>query len=213
MNGTLRIMIVDDEPNIRLMTRIALEADGFKVVEAEDGEEAIDRLQASPVDLVLLDLRMPLLDGLETLRHLRAIGDRTPVVIVTAHGGVTDAVAAMKLGAMDVLQKPMTPQVLRRLVSEVIQRDSESRSKTVAKPLATKPASQSVRIAEKMTRARRALDRGEFDEAEFFLGQVQTLEPRSAEAARLNELLRESRYKVEGPYRFLRELFPVGNAK
>src|SRR5262249_39375383 len=73
MSRACRVLIVDDEPNVRLVCRAALEADGYEVAEAGDGEEAVDRLRGAPVDLILLDLRMPLLDGLETLRHLREV--------------------------------------------------------------------------------------------------------------------------------------------
>ena len=115
-------MVVDDEPGIQLMARTTLEAEGCEVIGATDGEEALKALRDTPVDLILLDLRMPMLDGLETLRHLRQIGDDTPVIIVTAYGTVPDAVEAMKLGAIDLLSKPLTPVDLRRVVSDVFER-------------------------------------------------------------------------------------------
>ena len=205
MTDTFRIMVVDDERNIRLTTRAALETHGYQVVEAGDGEEALDQLRRSPVDLILLDLGMPLLDGIETLRHLREVGDTTPVVIVTAHGDVPDVVAAMKLGAIDYLQKPMTPDALRGVVSEVLERHGVSRNEVVAKPPAL--AGNAARFAEKLTRAKRAVNRLEFDEAGFFLDQALEINPRSAEVVRLMGVLRESRREHEGPYHFLRKLF------
>jgi DNA-binding response OmpR family regulator len=211
MSRARRVMIVDDEPNVRLVFRAALEADGYEVAEAGDGEEAVDRLRGAPVDLILLDLRMPRLDGMETLRHLRAVGDDTPVVVVTAHGGVPDAVAAMKLGANDFLEKPMTPEALRGVVSEVLGRHAASPPGPAATP--PEPAPAAARFAEKLARARRALDRREFDEAEFFLGQALGLDPRSAEAAHLRDALHERRRAHEGPYRVLRDLFPVGRPR
>lgn len=126
MSRPAQIMIVDDEPNIRLTTRMMLEADGYTVVEAENGEDALERLRGGSADLILLDLRMPLLDGWETLRHLRDIGDGTPVVIITAHGGIPDAVEAMRLGAFDFLEKPTTPEKLRRVVADVLSRSALS---------------------------------------------------------------------------------------
>jgi DNA-binding NtrC family response regulator len=197
-------MIVDDEPNIRLTARAVLEADGYQVVEAGDGEEAVERLRREPVDLILLDLRMPLLGGLETLRHLREVGDDTPVVVVTAHGGVSDAVAAMKLGAVDFVEKPMTPEALRGVVSEAVGRRSAS---------AAGPAPAAARLAEELARVQHALDRRAFDEAEFFLARALAVDPRSAEAARLRDALREGRREHEGPYRVLRDLFPVGRPR
>ena len=111
MTGAARILIVDDEPNVRLVFRTALEAVGYAVDEVADGGAALDRLRESPADLVLLDLQMPRLDGMATLARLREAGDDVPVVIITAHGSVPDAVAAMKLGAIDFLAKPLTPDV------------------------------------------------------------------------------------------------------
>src|SRR5438270_3049809 len=103
MQRPSRILIVDDEPNVRLMFRTTLASTGAEIAVADDGEAALERLEGSPFDLVLLDLKMPGLGGMETLRRLRDAGDDTPVVIVTAHGDVPHAVEAMKLGAIDFL--------------------------------------------------------------------------------------------------------------
>ncbi len=208
MSGASKILVVDDEPNIRLTTRMALETSGMLVDEVEDGKAALERLLNVPVDLVLLDLWMPRLDGLETLRQLRERGDKTPVVIVTAHGCIPDTVAAMRLGAIDFLQKPMTPEALRTVVAEVLQRHSPVKAEPIV--AAAEPETDASRFAEKMMRAKQALNRLEFEEAEFFLGQAQALAPRSIEAARLRGVLSESRRVHEGPFRMMRELFPVG---
>lgn len=121
---TSRILIVDDEPNVRLVFRTALEACGYVVAEADDGSAALERLAAAPADLVLLDLQMPRVGGMEVLKRLRESGNDVPVVIVTAHGSIPDAVAAMKLGAIDFLTKPLSPESLRQVVREVIERHS-----------------------------------------------------------------------------------------
>ena len=122
MSGASKILIVDDEPNVRLVFRTALEASGYDVTEAADGELALEALEAGPVDLIFLDLRMPGMDGLEVLRRLRDLGNHTPVVIVTAHGDVPNAVQAMKLGAIDFLSKPLSPELLRKIALEVLSR-------------------------------------------------------------------------------------------
>ena len=116
------ILIVDDEPNVRLVFRTALESTGYSVSEVEDGASALDRLEESPADLVLLDLKMPGIGGMETLRRLRDAGNDVPVVIVTAHGSIPDAVQAMKYGAIDFLSKPLRPEALRKVVGEVFRR-------------------------------------------------------------------------------------------
>ena len=119
MDAPKRILIVDDEPNVRLVFRTALEATGYLVTEAADGDAALAQLRKLPIDLILLDLKMPVVDGMETLQRLRDVGDETPVVVVTAHGSVPDAVAAMKLGAVDFLPKPVSPVTLRAVVAGV----------------------------------------------------------------------------------------------
>ena len=122
MNDTASVLIVDDEPSIRLMFRTALESVGYKTQEAGDGPAALAQLNESSPDVMLLDLKMPGMDGMETLRRLRDAGHDTAVVIVTAHGSIPDAVIAMKFGAVDFLTKPVTPDLLRRVVGDIIAR-------------------------------------------------------------------------------------------
>ena len=122
MSRTKSLLIVDDEPNVRLVFRTALESSDYSVATAEDGETALRWLKASPADLVLLDLSMPGMDGMDVLKRLRDEGNNVPVVIITAHGSVPNAVQAMKLGAIDFLAKPLTPEELRRVVADVLQR-------------------------------------------------------------------------------------------
>ena len=122
MSPVKRILIIDDEPNVRLMFRTALESAGHEVVESEGGEQGLRRLRQSPADLVLLDLQMPTMGGMEVLRRLRSDENLVPVVIITAYGSVPDAVEAMKLGAIDFLAKPITPDALRKVVVQVLER-------------------------------------------------------------------------------------------
>ena len=131
---TGRILIVDDQPNVRLVFRTALESAGYSVSEVEDGASALDRLEESPADLVLLDLKMPGIGGMETLRRLRDAGNDVPVVIVTAHGSIPDAVQAMKFGAIDFLSKPLRPEALRKVVGEVFRRHAHPASRREPAP-------------------------------------------------------------------------------
>src|SRR4051812_45291724 len=105
MSDAKHILIVDDEPNVRLVFRTALDSSGYTTTAAEGGEAALKELEQMPYDLILLDLHMPGMDGMEMLRRLREASDDVPVVIITAHGRVPDAVEAMKLGAIDFLAK------------------------------------------------------------------------------------------------------------
>jgi len=115
-----KILIVDDEKNIRLTLSQALETLGMPVQTAGDGEEALQTLQDSDFSLVLLDLKLPGMDGLEVLRRIRVSWPKIPVIMITAHGSIEYAVEAMKLGAIDFIRKPFSPGEIRALVSQVL---------------------------------------------------------------------------------------------
>jgi DNA-binding NtrC family response regulator len=219
MDSTKCVLIVDDEPNVRLMLRTTLESVGYKVVEAEDGVRALECLRGEPCDLILLDLQMPKMDGMELLRRLRDDGNVVPAVILTAHGSIPEAVGAMKLGAIDFLTKPITPDALRRVVAEVIARHAVE----PAQPISThpepvrpspKPAGHSKQIAFDLVRAKRALNRGEFREAELLLREVVALDPKSTEAhLLLDRLLTLKEQEARAPFRILRNWFPSGGGR
>ncbi|HEV3065638.1 MAG TPA: response regulator [Chthoniobacterales bacterium] len=117
-----RILIVDDETNVRLNYRITLETEGYEVFEASTSASALQELIERPFALAILDLRMPGMDGLELLAKMREVGITVPATIVTAYSDVPNAVKAMKLGAIDFLQKPLRPEDLRRIVAEILKR-------------------------------------------------------------------------------------------
>ena len=192
---TGRILIVDDEPNVRLVFRTALESAGYSVSEVEDGASALDRLEESPADLVLLDLKMPGIGGMETLRRLRDAGNDVPVVIVTAHGSIPDAVQAMKLGAIDFLSKPLRPEALRKVVGEVFRRHAHPAPRREPAPTPARPAPPTAVVVAApvldLTAAKRALNRREFVRAADLLEEALELAPDSAEAHTLMGVLRE----------------------
>ena len=196
MTGAARILIVDDEPNVRLVFRTALEAVGYAVDEVADGGAALDRLRESPADLVLLDLQMPRLDGMATLARLREAGNDIPVVIITAYGSVPDAVAAMKLGAIDFLAKPLTPESLRNMVAEVVRRHDDEVPEPIRRGGEERLVSPFGLSAASLSRAKRALNRRRFSEAEALLRQALSLDPGSAEAHNLMGVL----YELRGDY-------------
>lgn len=109
------ILIVDDEPSIRRTVREILEYEEYEVEEAEDGEEAVEMIQSSSLDLVLLDIKMPGMDGMEVLKACADEAPETPVVMISGHGNVETAVEATKLGAFDFIEKP--PDLNRLLVT------------------------------------------------------------------------------------------------
>ncbi len=202
MSDTGRILIVDDEPNVRLVFRTALESPDHTIATAEDGASALKALSESAMDLVLLDLNMPILDGMEVLRKLRESGNEVPVVIITAHGSVPNAVEAMKLGAIDFLTKPISPDHLRRMVAEVLHRHVSRTADPAAPPRHGDPPATAVgTFAGHLTLAKRALNRRGFDEAELHLKQAIGLEPGSAEAHNLMGVLHELRNEHDASYR------------
>ncbi|HEX5044311.1 MAG TPA: sigma-54 dependent transcriptional regulator [Candidatus Polarisedimenticolaceae bacterium] len=110
-----KVLLVDDERNLRSTLARALKLEGYATLEAEDGEQALQRLADEPVDAVLLDLQMPGRDGFSVLEAIRERGIAVPVVVLTAHGTIEKAVRAVQLGAADFVEKP--PSTERLLVS------------------------------------------------------------------------------------------------
>ncbi|HSN25597.1 MAG TPA: sigma-54 dependent transcriptional regulator [Kofleriaceae bacterium] len=118
-----RILVADDEPGLREFIVDALELDEHEVVAAPDGKAAAKLLDERSFELVITDLKMPGLDGLAILRKVRAEQPETEVIVMTAHGTVDNAVEAMKLGAFEYLQKPLSgPDELRLLVGRAVER-------------------------------------------------------------------------------------------
>ncbi|MBN1221553.1 MAG: response regulator [Anaerolineae bacterium] len=117
------IMIVDDEKNIRLTMSQALASLGYEISTAVNGEDALKQLAEKEFRLILLDLKMPGMNGLDVLRQVVEQRPDIRVIIVSAHGTVENAVEATKLGAVDFIQKPFAPKEIRQLVQEVLDRD------------------------------------------------------------------------------------------
>jgi len=119
-----RILVVDDEPDMRWLLTGVLQTEGFEVVTAEDGQAALDRVSMDAFAAVILDLRMPRLDGIETLGKLRAIVPPVPVIMLTAYGDVPTAVQAMRLGAYDYLTKPFHNDEIVLTVRRALERQA-----------------------------------------------------------------------------------------
>jgi len=116
------ILIVDDEKNIRLTLSTSLEALGVETDSAEDGKDALAKLREKEFGLILLDIRMPDVDGMEVLRQVRKNRPNIGIIILTAYGTIELAVEAMKLGAVDFIQKPFVPEEIRERVARVMSR-------------------------------------------------------------------------------------------
>src|SRR6195256_6265288 len=118
------LLVADDDPAVRQSLERTLTREGYAVVLAPDGQAALERLQEGGVDLVLSDLKMPGLTGLELLREAKAVAPDVDVILLTAFGTVEEAARAMKDGAIDFLTKPLQRAQLLRVVRQALERRS-----------------------------------------------------------------------------------------
>jgi two-component system response regulator MprA len=163
----VQVLVVDDEPPVREALERALRAEGFAARTARDGIEAIRAQAVDPADVILLDVLMPRLDGLEVCRRLRDVGDRTPVLMLTARDAVGDRVAGLEAGADDYLIKPFAVDELLARVKALLRRtgwEGEERALRFA-DLTLDPVSYEVRRGDREIE----LTRTEFLLLELFL--------------------------------------------
>jgi DNA-binding response OmpR family regulator len=123
-----RVMVVDDDLTVREVVVPYLRAAGYDVGEAADGESALADLRDQRAELVVLDLMLPGIDGLEVCRRIRAKGDDVPVIMLTALGSETDRVVGLEHGADDYVTKPFSPRELVLRVDSVLRRMGERRT-------------------------------------------------------------------------------------
>jgi two-component system, NtrC family, nitrogen regulation response regulator NtrX len=119
-----RILVIDDETAIREAIRMTLEYEGYRVDEARSGQDGLDKAARVPYDAILLDIKMPVLDGIEVLENLREQKILTPVVMVSGHGDVHTAVECTKRGAFDFLEKPLNRDKLLLTVRNAVRQRS-----------------------------------------------------------------------------------------
>jgi DNA-binding NtrC family response regulator len=174
-----RILVVDDEKNIRITLAQALEDLG-PVDTAMNGEEALCLIEENEYRLVLLDLKMPGMDGLTVLKRMAERRPEIRFVIITAHGTVDNAVEAMKLGAVDYIQKPFSPAEIRELARRVLNRQAldQERRETFDHVLEL---------------AKRAIGERRFDAAMELLRRAAALKPERPEVLNLMGAVHEIR--------------------
>ena len=117
-----RLLVVEDDREVRQSLRRALRIEGFEVVTARDGLAALEQLDTGPADAIILDVMMPRLDGLGVARHLRALGDRTPILMLTARHEISNRVEGLDAGADDYLVKPFALEELLARVRALLRR-------------------------------------------------------------------------------------------
>src|SRR5712691_2347872 len=121
MPDSSTILLVDDEEAVQKLLTYPLERDGYRVIQARDGEEALDRFRSDQVDLVVLDVMLPKLDGLEVCRRLRATSS-VPIIMLTARDDELDKVVGLELGADDYITKPFSIREFRSRVRALLRR-------------------------------------------------------------------------------------------
>ena len=120
------ILVVDDEPQIRRVMRTTLTMQGYSVIEARDGAEALEKLRSERPDLILLDMNMPVLDGLQACREIRSVSD-VPIVMLTVRSAEKDKVRALDAGADDYVVKPFSIQELLARVRALLRRVADEK--------------------------------------------------------------------------------------
>jgi DNA-binding response OmpR family regulator len=126
MPDSSTILLIDDEDSVQKLLAYPLEREGFRVVQARDGEEALSRFAAEHVDLVVLDIMLPKLDGLEVCKRLRA-ESQVPIIMLTARDDELDKVLGLELGADDYITKPFSIREFRSRVRALLRRASAAR--------------------------------------------------------------------------------------
>lgn len=127
MNKQQTVLIADDEPQIREILSIYFKKEGFKVIEAADGAEALVQVQAGKPDIILLDIMMPVLDGLEVCKQVRKISD-IPIIMLTAKDSDDDRILGLEIGADDYISKPFNTREVVARVKAVLRRTNASMS-------------------------------------------------------------------------------------
>lgn len=130
-----QILVVDDEPNLRRVLSAQLARDGYEVLAAEDGEQGLAMLADHHIDLVITDLKMPKVDGMELLRRALELEPELPIVMITAHGTVDNAVEALKTGAFDYITKPFDQAEVRTIVAKALRTRDLSQAHATRAPL------------------------------------------------------------------------------
>ena len=115
-----RILVVDDHKNTRMLVNELLSGAGYQVLEAKDGKEAMGLVEIGPIDLVLTDLKMPEMDGIQLTRAIRRIRPDLPIIVYSAHRFIDTAPAALKAGANEYLAKPFLQNKIKQTVERLL---------------------------------------------------------------------------------------------
>lgn len=196
------ILIVDDESNIRTSVRLCLEEAGYVVRQACNGGEALEQIAKESPDLMLLDLAMPVIDGMTVLAEMHSQWAHYPtrVIVITAHGSVKTAIQAIRLGASDFLEKPFSPEDLRLSIASVLKED---------RPNFRALGEGYVQLLE---RVRQALCARHFDLAERELMRAGTISEGDAAYLNLAGVIQEAHGRLDSARHFYSRAFAQDSA-
>lgn len=187
----MRVLVVDDEKNIRLVLDQCLSEQGYQVETAVNGEHAIEKFASQPFDLVLLDMKMPGIDGIEVLRRIKRTAADIPVIMITGYGSIETAVETMKLGAVDYLRKPFTPDEIRAAVAAVMDRRGLREDEVHG-------------FEQELAYAKNCIVERQLDKAAEHLQRAVTADPAKPEGFNLLGVLHEFRNDIAGAQRLYR---------
>lgn len=178
-----KILLVDDDRSVRVTLTEVLQKAGYQVVTAVDGEHALEKVNEDNFDLVLLDMNLPGVDGIEVLRRIKVEIPSQQVIMITGYGTIETAVEAMKLGACDYIQKPFSPQEICTLVKKVLERRELQ-------------ASSATSYDSSLEYAKKAIGERDFEKAQSFLKKAMEIDPRKPEPFNLLGVISEMKGNV-----------------
>ncbi len=178
------ILIVDDEKNIRLTLKTALSKAGYEVETAVNGEDGLSKLEEEEFPIVLLDMKMPGMDGIQFLKKITDDEIETKVIMITGYGSVETAVETLKLGAVDYLRKPFKPEEIIEIVEDVFERyEVENSEKEVET------------FDEYIMLAKNAINKRNFSKAKEMLQEATSLDSEKPEPFNLLGIIYEMQHK------------------
>lgn len=179
-----KILIVDDEKNIRTTLKHCLKEEGYEIDIAINGDEALQKIMEQQFNLILLDIKMPGLTGMEVLSEIRRRGNKVDIIMMTAYGTIDRAVEAMKLGAVDFISKPFTPDEIRNIVKEVLDRKNLQEEKLET-------------FEEVIGYSKRCILDGSYSDAQEFLKRAISMNVDAPEPHNLLGVISEYRKKID----------------
>lgn len=179
-----KVLIVDDEKNIRLTLKTALSKAGYEVETAVNGEDGLSKLQEEGFPVILLDMKMPGMDGIQFLKEITNADLETKVIMITGYGSVETAVETLKLGAVDYLRKPFKPEEIIGIVEDVFERYKVENSEKEVES-----------FEEYIMLAKNAINKRDFSRAKEILQKATSLDSEKPEPFNLLGIIYEMQHK------------------